>query len=139
MGSYFICRCYWNILSIAVSYSSVHFLSPFLIRFGGGCLQPWGEAPYPLKFLHGVRCAPYVYNYAAYALQLNSAYRVAVYRMLSRRMIFRLHYALSVRTALYTGLLRCLGLGLSPDFRFQSFFKVVGSKVTTNRKSLPPS
>lgn len=125
MGSYFICRCYWNILSIAVSYSSVHFLSPFLIRFGGGCLQPWGEAPYPLKFLHGVRCAPYVYNYVAYALQLNSAYRVAVYRMLSRRMIFRLHYALSVRMICpspHLGLLRFLGLGLSPDFRFQSFF-----------------
>jgi hypothetical protein len=122
MGSYFICRCYWNILPIAVSYSSVHFLS-HLIRFGGGCMQPWGEAPYPLKFLHGVRCAPYVYNYAAYALQLNSAYRVAVYRMLSRRMIFRLHYALSVRTALRTGLLRFLGLwGLSPRFPLSVVF-----------------
>lgn len=135
----FICRCYWNILPIAVSYSSVHFLS-HLIRFGGGCMQPWGEAPYPLKFLHGVRCAPYVCNYVAYALQLNSAYRVAVYRMLSRRMIFRLHYALSVRTALHTGLLRCLGYRVVSRFPLSVvFFKVVGSKVTTNRKSLPPS
>lgn len=89
--------------------------------------------------MHGVRCAPYVYNYVAYALQLNSAYRVAVCQMLSWRMISRLHYALSVQTALHTGLLRCLGLGLSPDFRFQSFFKEVGSKVTSNRKSLPLS
>ena len=83
---------------------------------------------------------PYVYkHHVALLLQLNSAYRVAVFRMLSRRMIFRRHYALSVQTALHTGLLRCLGLGLSPDFRFQSFFKEVGSKVTSNRKSLPLS
>lgn len=90
--------------------------------------------------MHGVRCAPYVYNYAAYALQLNSAYRVAVCQMLSWRMISRLHYALSVRTALHTWVVTLSRfIGLSPDFRFQSFFRVVGSKVITNRKSLPPS